>query len=561
MLLFPASGGGRLRAAAIAATALTLGFCTCPAQVPATNMPPGELAPNMTPQMVLLTFDDAVDSNVYNLVQQVLTNHINPDGGPLQATFYVSLDSPVDFSLINKLYASGHEIGVHTISHATGTNTTLSQWRKELVGCRRALSGLAAIPEDRIRGFRAPYLAPNAHAFEVLLERGFKYDSSFQENIGLTSTSPASMLWPYTLHGGCPQNIPAERKPVGSYPDLFEIPLCSLSGITNQEWVATMDPPNEYGPNDVLELWKTNFLWHYEGNRAPFGVFLHASTDSQWLSSPSNSEWRVNILNEFIDWSLSHSNVWWVTSGSVVDFMENPVSAQVAATSGVFKAQTVEPWPQEDIHACSYPGYATTRVCGKCPPAFPDTNNVYFGLVEIGGGTVDFQVVSQDTSYVYADFTVSNDTEETWYDWSVNFSLGAGSVSAMWDANDEQDGTVVTASARRYNAILAPAQTTTVSFRISPTNDPSFSDYSISIKGLGPQPTRITSVSYDGSEVRLDWEETAFEFAIDWSTNLVSNGWKSLTSGVSCTEFLAVPPETGPAFYRIKGLHAVHDGF
>ncbi len=47
--------------------------------VEATNAPPGGLAPSNTPQIVLLTFDDSVTTNMFNRVQQV---------GPINPLFY-----------------------------------------------------------------------------------------------------------------------------------------------------------------------------------------------------------------------------------------------------------------------------------------------------------------------------------------------------------------------------------------------------------------------------------------------------------------------------------------
>ena len=82
----------------LAGYAVCLGECSYPLASPADDYiapstnPPGGLNPANTPQMVLLTFDDLIDSTRYDLVQRVLTNHWNPNGSAIQATFFVNTD-------------------------------------------------------------------------------------------------------------------------------------------------------------------------------------------------------------------------------------------------------------------------------------------------------------------------------------------------------------------------------------------------------------------------------------------------------------------------------------
>jgi hypothetical protein len=52
---------------------------------------PGGLAPQDTPQMIVLTFDDAVNINNYDVMETVLNeNLVNPNGCSAKATFFVS---------------------------------------------------------------------------------------------------------------------------------------------------------------------------------------------------------------------------------------------------------------------------------------------------------------------------------------------------------------------------------------------------------------------------------------------------------------------------------------
>lgn len=69
-----------------------------------------------TPQLVLITFEDAVN-DVHNNIFETLfdSNHKNPNGCDIRGTFFVSHEW-TDYSLVQNLYAVGHEIGSHTIS-------------------------------------------------------------------------------------------------------------------------------------------------------------------------------------------------------------------------------------------------------------------------------------------------------------------------------------------------------------------------------------------------------------------------------------------------------------
>lgn len=67
------------------------------------------------PQLVMITFDDAVTALIYDQVQEVLGKHRNPDGCEAQATFYVSHEY-TDYSKVHDLWAQGHEIALHSIT-------------------------------------------------------------------------------------------------------------------------------------------------------------------------------------------------------------------------------------------------------------------------------------------------------------------------------------------------------------------------------------------------------------------------------------------------------------
>lgn len=75
---------------------------------------PGEISAAMIPQMVLLTFDDAINNDNWELYTDLLNNN-NPNGCPMGATFFVSHQFN-NYQYNQKLWNDGHEISIHSIT-------------------------------------------------------------------------------------------------------------------------------------------------------------------------------------------------------------------------------------------------------------------------------------------------------------------------------------------------------------------------------------------------------------------------------------------------------------
>lgn len=76
----------------------------------------GQLQPETVPQIVLMTFDDAVNDLNKGLYAELFERgRVNPNGCPISATFYVSHEW-TDYGLVQSLYADGHEMASHTVS-------------------------------------------------------------------------------------------------------------------------------------------------------------------------------------------------------------------------------------------------------------------------------------------------------------------------------------------------------------------------------------------------------------------------------------------------------------
>lgn len=61
----------------------------CAATIPVATDPPGDLAREDVPQFIFVTFDDAVNPDIYEMIGRI-SQHQHADGSPVGFTFFVS---------------------------------------------------------------------------------------------------------------------------------------------------------------------------------------------------------------------------------------------------------------------------------------------------------------------------------------------------------------------------------------------------------------------------------------------------------------------------------------
>ncbi|KAL4438527.1 hypothetical protein ABPG77_000175 [Micractinium sp. CCAP 211/92] len=280
--------------------------CVC-----ASDTPPGGIANGDTPQFIVLTNDDAVTVVSQPIILNITERHSNKNGCKMPATWFVSIDY-TDPNLVKQVYVRGHEIATHTVDHLANPNTT------QIVGARDWLVNTAGIPKEQVVGFRAPYLMFTPEQRDILAANGFVWDSSISEQYpSVTSPSAAQRLWPYTMDYGLPQDCSVSTGTCSTderHPGLWEFPMWNVQDATGVT-LASMDPTG-----DPYELYKLQFDQRYSGNRAPLGIYLHAA----WLIADGS---RADRLNAFLEYAMSHDNVFLVTVSQVLDWMKNPVPA------------------------------------------------------------------------------------------------------------------------------------------------------------------------------------------------------------------------------------------
>ncbi|GFS10664.1 polysaccharide deacetylase-like protein [Elysia marginata] len=283
---------------------------------------PGGLGKYETPQIVMLTFDDSINIQNIGYYRQLFNGTLrNPNGCPIKGTFFVSGDN-TDYKLVREVYQSGHEIASHTISHRSPTtwwaHAGYDNWNEEVVGMRERLHRSAEIPIDEIVGMRAPFLQIGGDAqYAMLAENNFRYDTSMVTGDLHSNRKPP--IWPFTLDTAPnSQTCNLTPCPRRSYPGLWEVPLVRWYGSNNMACAMPDACTIGAGAKGSLKFMKENFKRHYQRNKAPLGIFIHAS----WFSRQHGT---LDGLAQFLDLLAQLEDVWVVSVSQALDWVQHPV--------------------------------------------------------------------------------------------------------------------------------------------------------------------------------------------------------------------------------------------
>ncbi|XP_011686448.1 PREDICTED: uncharacterized protein LOC105449142 [Wasmannia auropunctata] len=325
---------------------------------------PGDYLPEEIPQIVLLTFDDSVNDLNKGLYADLFEKgRKNPNGCPISATFYVSHEW-TDYSQVQNLYASGHEIASHTVSHSFGEQFSARKWAREVAGQREILAAYGGVKLEDVRGMRAPFLSVGGNnMFKMLWDTNFTYDSSMP----IYENRPPS--WPYTLDYKLFHDCMIPPCPTRSYPGLWEVPMVmwqDLNGGRCSMGDACSNPPT---PDGVYKMLIKNFERHYTTNRSPFGLFYHAA----WFTQPHHKEGFLS----FLDTIVAMDDVWIITNWQAIQWIRNPTPLALLHTFEPFGCHYPDrPKRCNNAKVCNLwhkSGVRYMKTCQACPDIYPWT--------------------------------------------------------------------------------------------------------------------------------------------------------------------------------------------
>ncbi len=534
----------------------------CATIIPVSVEAPGNLIREDIPQFIFVTFDDAVNPNIYEMIQ-LISQHQHADGSPVGFTFFVS-NNYTDYYLVHKLHAAGHEIATHTITHSTGVGTDFLTWVREIEGCRETLHRMADIPLEEIRGFRAPYLAFNAATYEALHALGFDYSTSVTEPLGKFSVSPSEMIWPYTLHDGLQQTLWTGTGPSSSLPDLMEIPMWLLYERDGSRHPKEMDPSGTR--ESLVQLFKDNFLDRYQGNRVPLGIWLHAAP---WLGSPSAPQQdNIDALNEFLGWALQQPNVWVVGMSTAVDWMRDPLPANEAMAAGMLSPLTYDPVPESEAISNSFP-QGNFRSVGNKALNYPTPANAFQRVqlrkMAVAGVELEIEATniwnpnSRPTGF-QGQIRIRNNSAHLIDDWSVIWTPGAFEIGSMWgDFTMEvlPDDQVRLKHDWRGPLILPNSELVATFGANGDPDELGQLEGTFSTTVAVPPPFQASLQRSAMGELHFRWDRGAPIYHLQRTHDLQDGPWETIHTVFGATELrLPAPDLADPiAFYRIQAEH------
>jgi peptidoglycan/xylan/chitin deacetylase (PgdA/CDA1 family) len=180
----------------------------------------------------------------------------------IPATFFVPGHTAETYSAVTRdIAAAGHEIGHHGYLHENPLGLETREREREVLA--RGLASLDRIAGVRPIGYRSPTWDNSPHTVELLVEKGFEYESSLMGHD----------FKPYWCRVG------DEHDPVGPYRfgpeiDLVELPVSwVLDDFPHFEYLRVGDRvyPGLSAPSKVEEIWRAEF--DYMVREVSDGVF------------------------------------------------------------------------------------------------------------------------------------------------------------------------------------------------------------------------------------------------------------------------------------------------
>lgn len=182
----------------------------------------------------------------------------------ISATFFVTGHTAETYpDIVRRIFADGHEIGHHGYLHENPLALESAEREREVL--LRGLAALDAVTGVRPVGYRSPSWDNSPWTVELLVEQGFRYESSLM----------GDDFTPYWCRVG------DTIQPDGPYlfgdpVDLVEMPVSwILDDFPHFEYVSLraigMNLTGHSAPSKVEEIWRDEFTFMYRD--VPTGVY------------------------------------------------------------------------------------------------------------------------------------------------------------------------------------------------------------------------------------------------------------------------------------------------
>lgn len=320
--------------------------------------------------MIMLTFDDAVNEQVFQYEEAILSSGIkNPNGCNISTTYFNSHEW-TDYFMLNTLYHQRQEIADHSITHRTPQTwwkyANYTEWDNEIWGQKQIQVKWGQVGADDVRGFRAPFLQIGGNnQFKVLHDRKFLYDSS------MPTSQMDPPLWPYTLDYPTTQECNIPPCPTDPFPGLWEVPLVDYRDPTGKLCAMIDACTGLNTADDVYNMLMNNFKRHYLSNKAPFPMF----TTGAWFKG---NEYRSDGVLRFLKEVSTHKDVWMLSLSQVIAWIQSPTTLDKLPDFLPWRCDGPAPAPCDQKVVCGpYPGHYLHMCKQPCPKNYPWYGNPY----------------------------------------------------------------------------------------------------------------------------------------------------------------------------------------
>ncbi|HEY5951525.1 MAG TPA: polysaccharide deacetylase family protein [Kofleriaceae bacterium] len=346
-----------------------LGEWTGKDNVLASQNPPCGLSPDQVTQFVSIGFDDNSQVDGLTWAVDMLKNRG-------KATFFLT-STYMQAAAWKAAYMAGHEIGNHTVTHATDRNVGLPRWLQEMNDCNAYITGQVGVPAAEVIGFRTPFLKYDNDTLTAVQQVGFRYDTSIEEGYEWDDKANngnggpqdgTNFFWPYTLDNRSPgHSVQVEwgegLVEIEPHAGLWELPVYSvvvppdakcqaygvepglrarlkqrqtwfdvegglITGFDYNLWASTSVGGFQMTKAEFVATLKYTLDQRLAGNRSPFLFGAHtdyyvASWNANAVGTPSETDRRAAI-EEFLDYAKTKQEVEITSYNRVLEYVRNP---------------------------------------------------------------------------------------------------------------------------------------------------------------------------------------------------------------------------------------------
>lgn len=276
---------------------------------------PGGLEKPDIPQIVMVSFEGAINSENIDYYRPIFTDVNNPNNCPARGTFFLQ-DSGSDYNLVKLLRTEGHEIGVHSVDGKTPGSST--EWIDGIKKVRGQLDGIG-VDLKEVLGVRAPELAIGGS--DELIGIGTNqmlYDSSCS-NVGYSDAN--TFIWPYTFDFLPTATCDNGKSPDKPFPGKWEVPVADLHDLGGDKLPCPVPSAcrNITTKRDAFDLFFNAFADHYNGNRTPFLMIV----DPAWAANQDKRDGTTEFL-QYIRAAFGNE-VWVLPLAKALRWVQTPV--------------------------------------------------------------------------------------------------------------------------------------------------------------------------------------------------------------------------------------------